>query len=66
MSSDLQALIDTLTPQEQALARCLIEALVDFERANRPTRRKRKDRPIDAQSRAGLEKARRRFLRNVG
>ncbi len=65
MSTDLQALIATLTPRERDLAQRVIEALVDFERANRPTRRKAKDR-FDEQSLAGLEAARRRFLGNVG
>lgn len=65
MSTDLQALIDTLSPGERDLAQRVIEAVVDFERANRRTRRKAKDR-FDEQSQSGLEDARRRFLGNVG
>ena len=65
MSTDLQVLIDSLSPKGQVLARRMIEVIADQESVDKPVRRKTKparDERSETLSRIALQ----RFRRGLG
>ncbi len=65
MSAELQALIDSLSPKGQVLARCMIEGIADQEKVDKPVRRKTKP-ARDERSAALSQIALQRFHRGLG